>query len=783
MKSIFRSFVTRALLAPLFLLSLPTLGPTWADAPADDALPSISQLAETGQFDQVLAKLQSGAGFDASDPRIARLTRDIERLEKHKAQHNADRQAAFDAALAKALELAKADKLDEAMNSLLEASTLTDDRSALVKTPEVAALLDTTRQAATQAAQTNDWLEALALYRNLEALFEDRTTYRSDAKNAERQVRLLRLYAPDELKRLYAEQARRMGKEEPEPLSLGSETWEQTLSGIDISLLRQALAHAARRHVTNTGYSPLVMGAIESISAITVNPALAVTFPSLGDAQKVQAFRTGLDALAKDLKSRTDSLNYLDAAGALDKIADLNNQTLKLPSPVLVYELGDGAMGPLDDFSNIIWPREVQEFARNTQGKFFGVGIQISRRDSRLLVVSPLEGTPAQKAGIKAGDIIATVNDESTAGWSLDQAVRNITGPEGTIVSLGIERPGERDMLKIPIKRAEIIIESVKGWEHLPQGGWNYTIDPEARIAYIRLSQFIPQSADDIDAAINTMQRQEGINGLILDLRYNPGGLLSSAIDVCDRFIASGVIVDTVGANGELTSEPVKAKAHKTYASFPVVVLINEGSASASEIVAGCLQAYDRATIIGMRSFGKGSVQNLYKLDGGRAVLKLTTEYYRLPNGRIIHRQPDATTWGIEPDVRLKMTPKQISSMMEFRQDLDVVRGETVIEKLEDPKVDLPPTPQPQGDNGVNAPVTPVTPVAPGVAEGGDAVKNPGEAVTAQEPAKPTKPATAQDILEKGLDPQLETALVVLKTRLVVQDMALAQKPVPATVP
>ncbi len=746
---------SRAIAALLVTLALGFVaaGSTRADEPAVEAPPSISRLAETGQFDEVLARLQAEPARETADPKVKALTADIKRLEEHNAAHEAQRQTAYDAALAKALDRAKAGTLDEAMLSLLEAGTLTDDREALVKTPEVATLLETTRDAATRAAERNDWLEALTLYRDLESIFEDRSTYRAAAKDAERQVRLLRLYAPDELKKLYAQQAKRMGKEDVEPLALGSETWEQTLAGIDVSLLRQAMAHAARRHVTNTGYGPLALGAIDSIAAITRNPALQATFPTLADKEKVAAFEKGLAEIAKDLKDRQESLNYLDAAGALDKIADLNNATLQLPAPVLVYELGDGAMSPLDDFSNIIWPREREEFARNTQGKFFGVGIQISRRDSRLLVVSPLEDTPAQKAGIKAGDIIATVNGESTAGWSLDQAVRNITGPEGTLVTLGVERTGERDLLKFPIKRAEIKYESVKGWEHLPGGGWNYAIDPELRIGYIRLSQFLPQSADDIDAAVNAMQKTGGINGLILDLRYNPGGLLSSAIEVCDRFISAGTIVDTVGANGELTSEPAKAHAHKTYAPFPVVVLVNEGSASASEIVSGCLQAYDRATIVGMRSFGKGSVQNLYKLDGGRAVLKLTTEYYRLPNGRIIHRKPDAATWGIEPDIRVKMTPKQIGSLMEFRQDLDVLRDETVIEKLEDPKVDLPP-------------VTTPTP-APGSAPGDAAPQTPEIKL----------PATAQDILEKGLDPQLETALLVLKTRLVAKDVVLAQKP------
>ena len=250
--------------------------------------------------------------------------------------------------------------------------------------------------------------------------------------------------------------------------------------------------------------------------------------------------------------------------------------------------------------------------------------------------------------------------------------------------------------------------------------------------SYVRVSQFIPQTDNDLRAAIDQMQREAPLNGLILDLRFNPGGLLPSAIEVSNRFIERGIIVTTEGPRGQETSR-LTAKPHGTYPPFSapsasgkrIVVLINEGSASASEIVAGALQDHDVAWVIGNRSFGKGSVQDLFGLDGDKAFLKLTTQYYKLPMGHIIHRTPEATEWGIEPDLVVDMTPQEITDAIQLRQELDILRDK-------------------------NDPV---------------------------DPADPAKaPRAAQDIIDQGIDAQLEAALLVLKSCLLAQRVALAQK-------
>ena len=727
----------------------------WADEGRDPRaasalLPDLSRLAETGKFDVILHSLKQD-DLLRDNPAVTSFVKELSRYEAKRAERDAQRREAFDEAHARMVEQAGQGKLIPAIYSAIDAHGLASDKAALLGDAEVVKLARQVIDRAQAAEAENDWLESLSLWRALNLLYEDVGTYRTQVKRASRHVRVLRFYAPEEWKRLYelsvarakaqapaedekpdAEKAQEQDNEEEE-LALNEEKWEERLKGIELAMLRQTLAQAARRHIGDRGYAPLVRGSLQALQVFANSRGMEATFPSFADAGKLNDFRTFVDQQIERLEAPDAQLNFLDAATLIDQVMLINDKTLQLPEPVIVYEMTEGATDTLDDFSAVIWPDEKESFSRNTQGRFFGVGIQISRRDGRLIVVSPLEGTPAQRAGIKAGDIIAKVEGRDTSSWTLDQAVREITGPEGTVVTLGIERIGEAQPLEFPIKRAEIIIESIKGWEHKPGGGWDWYIDREHKIGYVRLTQFIPQSADDLDAAITAMENDAGVQGLILDLRFNPGGLLTSAIDISDRFIASGPIVFTVDSTGQRTSE-ARAKKHRTYEGFPVIVLVNQGSASASEIVAGALQDYGRARIVGTRSFGKGSVQDLFPLDGGKAYLKLTTQYYKLPLGRIIHREPESQTWGIQPDLVVEMTNQQVAKAIEYRQDVDVLRDE---------------------------------------AQQPDA-----------EPADADAPAAAPkagDILTQSLDPQLDTALLVLKTRLVARHIAVAQNaPVPA---
>lgn len=678
----------------------------------------LSELAAQGRFVQILQILRSHL-LPETDPLVRSLLADLERHQHHQQERNTKRQEALSAALAQIDKAVQENNLDLAMRALIDAHGLSDDPAGFLSQPRCAALIDQARQAASQAQEAGDWLEALNLYRYLNILFEETGEYAPYVRLCERHVRLLRMYDPQELQRLLIEQAERLGRDKVEPPALGSETWQEQLEGIRPAMLTQALGRAARQHISSPGYQSLMLAALDALVTLAQTPQLSRPFPTLAQPERRQAFLDQIQQLRDHVRQQR-YFDSFDTARTIERVLAINRASLDLPEPVLIYEMADGALSALDEFSSIIWPREVEDLRRTTQGRFFGVGILISRKNGRLIVVSPLEGTPAQRAGIKAGDTIVSVDGQSTAGWSLDQAVRRITGPEGTLVRLTIERAGHDQLLEFELRRAEITIESVRGWQHKPGGGWDYWIDPAARIGYVRLTQFLPQTAADLDTAVNAMDSTGGLNGLILDLRFNPGGLLSAAVDVTNRFLRQGAIVATVEANGRVREE-YRARPDHTYRDFPLVILINEGSASASEIVAGALQDWGRATVVGWRSFGKGSVQDLFVLENERAYLKLTTQYYRLPKGRIIHRLPQARTWGIEPDLPVRMTAEQIVEVLEFREKADVLRDDT--------------------------PDSQITPIPP-----------------------------ANEILEKGLDPQLEAALLMLKTRLVAQQLTLARQ-------
>jgi carboxyl-terminal processing protease len=307
------------------------------------------------------------------------------------------------------------------------------------------------------------------------------------------------------------------------------------------------------------------------------------------------------------------------------------------PTKDLVYGAIQGAVGTLDAHSSFMTPEDFRELQIETKGKFSGIGIEITMKDQVLTVVSPIEGTPAYRAGIQAGDQIVKINGASTKKMPLTEAVKMIRGVKGTKVTLTINRQGFTHPKDFSIVREIIPIRSVKA-RILPGG-----------IGYIRLANFQDQTDSDLKAYLKKMrQRLLPFRGLILDLRNDPGGLLEQAVQVADEFLNSGLIVYTEGRSPR---QSMRFYAHPGQAgdktNFPLVVLINEGSASASEIVAGALKDQKRALIVGTKSFGKGSVQTIIPLEDGSA-LRLTTALYYTPSGVTIQEK------GIMPDLMVE---------------------------------------------------------------------------------------------------------------------------------
>ncbi len=327
-----------------------------------------------------------------------------------------------------------------------------------------------------------------------------------------------------------------------------------------------------------------------------------------------------------------------------------------------------------DPYTVYLSSEALENFDKQTRGTFSGIGAQIEKKDGQLRIVSPLEDSPAFEAGIMAGDIIVEIEGESADQYTLQEAIDRITGPEGTVVKLLIRHPDGEETL-VPITRQRIDIQTVKGISRDDDGHWNYMLDPKRKVGYIRITQFSETTAENFKAAIDQLL-EDDMQALILDLRFDPGGLLDAAVKIADMFLDEGVIVSTDGRNSP--KRTINATSDNGLPDFPMVMLLNEFSASASEVLSGALKDNDRAVVLGTRSFGKGSVQQVVALEGGSGAIKITTAHYYLPSGRNIHRDEGDETWGVDPNdgLYVAMTDEQRREMLKRRRESDVLRRE-----------------------------------------------------------------------------------------------------------
>ena len=319
--------------------------------------------------------------------------------------------------------------------------------------------------------------------------------------------------------------------------------------------------------------------------------------------------------------------DFYNEVSRLNKVlSEVNRKYVEDVNPT---ELTDAALNGirniLDPHTTVFSPKDYESLKVSMEGKFGGVGITISLRDNILTVISPLSGTPAFRLGIRAGDRIRKIDGKDTKGLSLDEAVNKLRGKIGTDVTVSIEREGVPDLMDFTITRAEIIVHAVPYYGMVSKD-----------IGYIKLATFSDKTTSDVENALKVLQKR-GMKKIILDMRYNPGGLLNQAIEISELFLKQGnLIVSTRGRTQKTESHARKNGIVKP--EVPMVVLLNQGSASAAEIVSGALQDWDRALIIGKTSFGKGSVQTIFPLDNQGNALKLTTAFYYLPFGRCINK-------------------------------------------------------------------------------------------------------------------------------------------------
>ncbi len=333
-----------------------------------------------------------------------------------------------------------------------------------------------------------------------------------------------------------------------------------------------------------------------------------------------------------------------------------------------------GMIETLDDpYTMYIPPARTDDFNKELRGIYAGIGAEVNLRDGYLYIVTPMDDSPALFAGIRAGDLVLDVEGQSTKDVTLEECVTWLTGEAGTNVDVLVRHEDETEET-LTITRGHIVTRTVKGVQRFGQK-WSYCVGESSRLAYVRLTQFNAATVTELRAALSACQDRGGYDGVILDLRDNPGGGLPTAVNTSDLFLDSGTIVSVRSRNDE-HEEMYRAKPGTTLTDVPMVVLINGESASASEIVSGALQENGRARVLGTRSYGKGSVQEVRPLEYGSGTLKFTIALYYLPSGRSLHRRPDSPTWGVDPDpgFRVTVTQNEYIAMRTARRDFEIIR-------------------------------------------------------------------------------------------------------------
>ncbi len=551
-------------------------------------------------------------------------------------------------------------KWSRALSYCLAAMMNAGDEAAFRKEPWLKEIVDHVLVEIERHKEKNEWSDALALNGYLREIFSNDQEYKDNHRYLVKRAHLEFIYGP-------------------------KSQWRKSLREVTASAIPQILDRIEEDYVEEVDLKKLCIEGVEQLIILAEAESLSKTFPTLADRDIVSHFVTRLQGLRRTRVDNRPSLRARDVGAVFNRVLVANKESgLNLPEAVLVDEFVTGMSDPLDEFTSVIWPAEVEEFNKHTRGEFVGVGIQITQDIGKFIrVETPLEDSPAYKAGIKPGDFITAVDGKNTKDMTITQAVGEITGEPGTKVTLTIEDGVTHEVKDYVLRREQIKLRTVRGHQRDDSRatGWDFMIDPDAKIGYVRVSGFMDKTVEDLDRAIQQL-RSEGSNGLILDLRFNPGGLLTSAVKMSELFLGRDEpIVKTKGRSRQQNMEISSKNDHK-FGGTPLIVLVNEYSASASEIVAGAVAGLKEACIIGTRTFGKGSVQNLIPIADNKAYLKLTTAYYYVYDADLpedpwycLHKRPGSENWGVEPHVVVKVIPQEQSKILRLRRERDLLKG------------------------------------------------------------------------------------------------------------
>ncbi|HNQ21607.1 MAG TPA: S41 family peptidase [Phycisphaerae bacterium] len=727
----YRGLLVIALVAWLCVGAGPDQGPK-IGASQTDAWQRTVNLVSTGKFtaaSDMLAKVSPGA------PLIQQVNTWLAEQERQLQQRRA--LDAEDMARYVGYAQARFERLEykEALDWVWAAKDVAEDGDAFLATDWVVKLMGDAWARAQEAKAQGDWETVLQLSARLLWLKEREKTYENLQREALTHVRLEAMFEKDY-------------------------DWREALENVRWEDAQRALEHVDAYYVELPDFRKMAVMGLEQALLLSESKSAQRLFARLGNENDRADFRNRVQVHLERLRTlpSVDRRELVDTFRRVVKT--INPQTVNLPEELLVSEMMRGACEPLDDFTTVIWPRDFDEFEKHTRGDFIGVGISIIKnRAEEIEVQSPLDDTPAYRAGIQAGDVVIAVDGQSIQKLSLTKVVDIITGPPDTPVTLTIRRGGKE--LEFPLTRTKVKIQSVKGYMRDADEHWNYWIDEPNRIGYVYVNNFQRNTPEDVFRAVRDLQAN-GLQGLILDLRGNPGGLLSAAFDISALFLPRGA--EVVSTRGREASEDQRFTVpfDGPFRDVPTVVLTDEFSASASEIVAGALRDNGRALAVGSRTFGKFSVQNLIPLSATtRASIKVTTARYYLPSGACLHRSDDAKTWGVEPDIEVKLVRAEKVNVLNARRERDRLGPPPPPKEVKDASASATPTgtettPAPEAAAGA---ATPPAPPGSGLTPTLEDLVGP-----------PDLPALTEEDLDENkrpkIDPQLDTALLVMRIRL-----------------
>jgi carboxyl-terminal processing protease len=543
-----------------------------------------------------------------------------------------------------------------------------EQKQALLKDPFLIQTIQKTKAKAAEFEAQGRWLDTYTIcYSKLRQIYEENKAH-SD----------------------YAEQLLEKANIEASLKNSPCETCEERYTGIEKQMFIKAVDFLDYSYVNIVNYQGMAISAInhckllaEVMSKLDVHSRYKIT-----NAQYVTWSRV-LGALLNEINQSQEDIGKDGFVNVFEQVLALNESSytgIGLPPALLISKFAEGALSALDPYTVIYWPSQTQDFEKAVTNQFSGIGIKFSKEEGMTKIVAVLPDTPAHKSGLRIGDIITSIDGIETKDISSDCVAKRITGPEDTKVTVTITRSDENQSFDVTLDRTRIIIPSVHGWQRTEKGEWLYMIDSPNKIGYVRISSFNSKTTDDFEKVLCQLE-ENGLKGLILDLRSNPGGLLSAAVEIADKFIQEGLIVRTEPRYGMSTY--ISAHQDGTHADYPIVILINPLTASSSEILAGVLQdqKYNRAILVGQRSYGKGSVQSITNYCGNGAQLKYTAAYYHLPSGQRVESRDLAgkssrKNWGILPNVNVELRSnelQEITSVQKANELVETVGQEDVL--------------------------------------------------------------------------------------------------------